>query len=76
MNYKPWELAHKLRSYPAREGTTFAEWLREAADYLDCLSRVHAELDGEEWGPGTAECIAAHIQACGLTITEPESGED
>ena len=70
---KPWEIAEKLRGLAAvGDGARHAAVLMEAADQLEVLRLIHAELDGHQWDSDTTENIAGYLGSIGLDVGEPE----
>lgn len=67
----PSELATLLRNMAATgDGARQAAQLMAAADQLDCLQSIHAELDGQEWGGDAACAVANYLNDSGLTVRD------
>jgi hypothetical protein len=69
MSTTPWDLAEWLRSLDDGFNTD-GELCREAANQLEALSRIHAKLDGREWGADTAASIAEDLRGIGLEVRD------
>ena len=73
---KPLELAEWARSMAADSSNIDAPLFAEAAEQLEALSRIHAELDGVEWNSDTTSNIADHLAAVGLEPAPCDDDDD
>lgn len=68
----PWTLSALIRA-----GTPLTQMqLEAAAKHLECLSRVHAELDKVHWTSSVCQEVAGHLIRVGLEFNDPEDAED
>lgn len=74
--HAPLTLASLLRHCDDGGNVELTRLLDVAAEQLDCLARVHAELDGQEWDSGTTARIAEHLEAIGLSIAAVDCDDE